>query len=133
MNATVTLAVQTIHNPAEPRHFMKLKPVPARVSVRRGGTILATSKRAVRLLEVGFDLYDPIVYFPPEDVSGTLTKNAASSHCPLKGDATYYDLAGAGEPGLNVAWSYDTPFAFARDIAGLIAFYPSKVDIEERA
>lgn len=132
-HADTTLVANAIHNPSEPRHFMRIKPVARRVAVRLGDEILAETTRAVRLLEAGKDLYDPVCYLPPSDVSGALRRNDRTTHCPLKGDAAYFDLldaaGGIREP--NIAWCYPEPLEIAADLAGLVAFYGTIVSIEE--
>jgi uncharacterized protein (DUF427 family) len=130
----ITLSTATIHNPDEPRHFMRIKPVHSRVRIRLGDTVLADSSSAVRLLEVGKDVYDPMIYVPPQNITVTLEPVAGrTSHCPLKGEASYLGFAGWTPQNSNdyLAWSYPDPFGFARDLAGLIAFNPAHVAIEE--
>ena len=91
----ITLATATIHNPDEPRHFMRIKPVHSRVHIRLGDTVLADSCNAIRLLEVGRDFYDPMIYLPPQDIAVTLAPVAGrTSRCPLKGEASYWSFAG---------------------------------------
>ena len=129
-----TLVANAIHNPAEPRHFMRIKPVDRRIVIWRDGEMLAETTGAVRVLEAGKDLYDPVFYLPPSDVTPRLRRNEQSTHCPLKGDAAYFDLVdAAGEvrvPG--IAWTYPEPFAFSSDLAGRVAFYAKYVTIEEK-
>ena len=62
--AKVTLSRHTIHNPGDPRHFMRIKPVKGRVRILLGETVLADSRNALRLLEAGHDVYDPVLYIP---------------------------------------------------------------------
>ena len=60
-HTAVTMVSGTIHNPAEPRHFMKLVPVPGRArSTLPDGTILADSTGAYFLIEIGELLLSPI-------------------------------------------------------------------------
>ncbi|MEO9876586.1 MAG: DUF427 domain-containing protein [Anderseniella sp.] len=130
----ITLSTSTIHNPNEPRHFMRIKPVHSRVRIRLEDTVLADSFGAIRLLEVGKDFYDPMIYVPPQDVAVALEPVAGhTSHCPLKGEASYLSFAGWTPEHAKdyLAWSYADPFAFARELAGLIAFNPAHVAIEE--
>lgn len=128
-----TLVPNAVHNPAEPRHFMRIKPVARRIVFRLGDEVLAETTRAVRVLEAGKDLYDPVYYIPPSDVTATLRRNDHTSHCPLKGDAAYFDLVDAGgeirQPG--IAWCYPEPIECSAELAGLIAFYTDRVSIEE--
>ena len=127
MTSHVTMSDKTIHNPAEPRHFMRIKPIAGRITIRRCEEVLATSDRALRLLEVGKDVYDPTIYLPHEDVNAALTQTDKSTHCPLKGDAVYFDAAGVTE----IAWAYPDPLDIAPDLKGRVAFYASKVSITE--
>ena len=130
---TITMVRDAIHNPREPRHFMRLKPVASRVRVLRAGRLLAETKNALRVLEVGKDIYDPVLYLPPADILCQLNETQTTSHCPLKGDAAYFSLMdenGAVEE-RDIAWSYPAPLAFARNLAGLIAFYGDRVALEE--
>ena len=129
----VTMVTGAAHNPSEPRHYMRVKPVNRKVRVLRGGTVLAETTAAVRLLEVGKDLYDPVLYLPRGDIRAGLRDAEGTTHCPLKGDAVYFDLTDGDGTVLadRIAWSYPQPFGFADEIAGLIAFYGDKVTIEE--
>ena len=121
-----------IRRPDAPNHFMVLKPIKRRIVIRLpDGTMLAQSTRATRLLESGKTLYDPVVYLPKQDVVAELSKQTNTSHCPLKGDASYYAFDSGRTLSSDLAWSYDSPLDFAQSIAGLIAFYPDKVIVEE--
>lgn len=62
----------TIHNPGNNAHFMRVKPVGATVRVSRGDALLAETKGALRVLETGRDVYDPVLYIPETDVVGPL-------------------------------------------------------------
>ncbi len=122
----VSLAANTIHNPVEPRHYMSLRKVSGRVTIRRGKNVLADTKDALVCLEVGKQLYFPVYYVPRCDVRADMTVVQRATHCPLKGDASYHALPGADVP---IAWSYETPFDYARPLAGRMAFDPAKVTI----
>ena len=125
----ITMSTETIHNPAEPRHFMRVKSVKGRARIRLGDTVLAESGRALRVLEVGRDVYDPVIYFPPGDVTAELRERDKQTHCPLKGDCRYFDadIPGAEE----IAWSYRDTLDFAVILKDLIAFDAGRVTIEE--
>ena len=121
-----------IRRPDAPHHFMVLKPIKRRIVIRLpDGTLLAQSTRATRLLESGKTLYDPVVYLPKPDLQVELSRQENTTHCPLKGDASYYAFGSGPDLSTDLAWSYDNPFDFAQDLAGLIAFYPNKVIVEE--
>lgn len=118
---------KTIHNPDNDAHFMRVKPVAATVRVRHKGALLAETRDALRVQETGRDVYDPVLYIPLSDVSGRIEPvDGKSTHCPLKGDASYFTLGGD-----EIAWTYDRPFDWSSMLKGHVAFYASKVTIEE--
>ena len=125
----ITLATQTIHNPNEPRHLMRVKPVSRKIRIYRDGRLIAESTQAMRVTEVGKDVYDPVIYLPKSDVIATLAPiDDKTSHCPLKGDAHYYSV---DETGAAIVWSYTRTLDFAAILDGLVAFYPDEVTTEE--
>ena len=126
--SSVTFAQDTLHNPAEPRHFMKIKAAGRPIEIWAGGQRIAASTAAVRLLEVGRDLYDPVLYLPREDVTAELVPFERTTHCPLKGDASYFARPGDEEP---IAWSYEAPLSWAEVLRGRVAFDADRVEIRE--
>ncbi|MEM8751788.1 MAG: DUF427 domain-containing protein [Pseudomonadota bacterium] len=132
--SSVTMAADTIHNPAEGRHFMKLRPITRRVRALFGDEVLAESEAALRAVEIGRDFYDPVIYFPRDDVVSTLApSSAARTRCPLKGEASYFDLVdeGGATKAEKLAWSYERAFDYAARLRGLIAFDPSRATMVE--
>lgn len=121
-----------IHRPDEAAHMMRVRPIGREVTVRLGDEIVARSRRAVLLVEIGKDVYDPAYYLPLSDVAVDLVPTERSTHCPLKGDTTYYDLGSTGErDGVEaIGWSYTEPLEWAGELRGLIAFDPAQVRIE---
>ena len=57
--STATLVKDAIHNPNEPRHFMRIVPSHGRQIVTAAGNVIADSEHAVVVKEVGLDIYDP--------------------------------------------------------------------------
>jgi len=106
-------------------HALEIGPFGGRVRVRVGGEMIADTAHAL-LLEEGS--LPPVFYIPRGDVHmERLTPTATRSHCPFKGDASYFGAKGGAS---DVAWSYETPIAAAAAIAGHLAFYPDKAEIE---
>jgi len=102
------------------------KPAATRVQVTLRGELIADSKDAIQMAE---GTYPPVYYFPRADVKmDRLERTSHKTHCPFKGDASYYSLKGGTE---NAVWSYETPYDEMQAIAGLVAFYPDKVEIKE--
>ena len=131
--AQVTLSRHTIHNPGDPRHYMRIKPVGGRVRIRLGDRVLADSRNALRLLEAGRDVYDPVLYIPMADVRATLAPVEKRTYCPLKGQASYFDLVSEENEveASEIAWSYRETLDMADEIKDLVAFDAARVTIEE--
>ena len=108
---------------------MAIDPASRLVRILLDGMKLAESKAALRLKEVGKQVYDPVLYIPEEDVSADLIKTEQQTQCPLKGSCSWFSLKDGGADA--IAWSYETPFDFAQQIRGFIAFDTKKVSIEE--
>jgi uncharacterized protein (DUF427 family) len=113
-----------------PDHPITITTNPARVRVTLGGAVIADSARAVRLQEAA---YPPVFYIPRDDANmALLTRTTQSTHCPYKGDASYYTIEAGGRTAKDAVWSYEAPFPAVAEIAGHLAFYPNRVDaIEE--
>ena len=108
-------------DPPPPGRTIYLEPTPKRIRVEVGGEVIADSRRAFLLHESGLQ---PTYYFPPEDVrSDVLQSTDRHTHCPKKGDASYYTIQAGGETVENGAWYYPEPLADAPFLTGLIAFY----------
>ena len=71
-----------------------------------------------------YELVEGNVYFPPESVKREFLKpSSATSHCPWKGDASYYTLSVNGEENADAAWYYPAPFDKAAHIKDHVAFW----------
>ncbi len=63
-------------------------------------------------------------YFPPQAVNRTfLRDSAAHTHCPWKGEASYYDVIVGDDVNSEAAWFYPEPTEAAIAIANHIAFW----------
>jgi uncharacterized protein (DUF427 family) len=108
-------------------HPITITPFSGRVVVRAGGKVIADSREALSLREA---TYPAVFYVPRADADmAALTRSTHQTHCPYKGDASYFDLP-TGAEGRNGVWSYETPHEAVSAIAGHLAFYPNKVEIE---
>lgn len=93
------------------------------------GTTLAQSSVAIIVHEQG---HHPVSYFPRQDVRlEALTAIDHSTHCPRKGDASYFAVGDVD--GLVVAWSYEAPIPIARLLKDYVAFYSDKVELRKEA
>jgi len=63
-------------------------------------------------------------YFPLDSVRADVLKPSGShTHCPWKGEASYYSLSVDGADNPDAAWYYAEPKAAAAQIKGRIAFW----------
>lgn len=89
--------------------------------VRSAGAVLGESRNALELSEG--DLA-PVIYFPREDVAmAFLDRSDHTTHCPHKGDASYFHLVNKSGTLENAVWSYEAPFENATAIKDHLAFY----------
>jgi len=113
-------------DPPPPGMAVYLEPTPKRVRVILAGETVADSRRAMILSESGLQ---PVYYFPPEDVrSELLEPTDKHTHCPKKGDASYYTVRIGDREAKDGAWYYPEPLAGAPPIKDLIAFYWDRMD-----
>ncbi|MFD0308067.1 DUF427 domain-containing protein [Streptomyces sp. NPDC127119] len=81
------------------------------------GRVLADSTRPLVLRETGLP---PRYYLPPEDVHvDLLTPSDTSTHCPFKGDASYWSLPDAPD----LVWAYPDPKPEVAEIKDHFCFY----------
>ncbi|KAG4423865.1 hypothetical protein IFR04_003010 [Cadophora malorum] len=70
------------------------------------------------------------VYFPPSSVDMSfLSKTDHSTHCPWKGDASYYTISLDKTEFKNAAWYYPAPKEKAMNIKDHVAFYKNIVTV----
>lgn len=89
-----------------------------------GATELARTRVALRVCETASP---PTWYIPAADVDASKLKAVAEveSFCEWKGRAKYWALKdGNGRP---VAWSYPKPLEGSESMAGMLCFYPDRV------
>ncbi|MDK1385808.1 DUF427 domain-containing protein [Sinorhizobium sp. 8-89] len=113
-----------------PDHPISIDHNPARVVVKLDGRVVADTRDALTLREAS---YPAVQYIPRKDVDmSLLARTDHSTHCPYKGDASYYSITPGGERSKNAVWTYEDPHAAVREIKDHVAFYPDRVDsIEE--
>ncbi len=69
-------------------------------------------------------------YFPPSSIKPeAFTPTAHSTHCPWKGDASYFSVSVGSDTVENAAWYYPDPKEKAAQIKDHVAFYRNKVDV----
>ncbi len=125
-DTSIASLADAIRNPDDPNHMMVIKTASRRMRVYAGDILLADSTSALRVMELGKSVYDPVVYFPEEDVIAPLDPAEKSTHCPIKGDASYVSLEGE-----EIGWVYRDPIPRTRQRKGHHACCPSKTRLVE--
>jgi uncharacterized protein (DUF427 family) len=109
--------------PLSHAHRIETRPCTGVVRVEHAGQVLAESTRALELHEGALPAR---YYLPREDVRlDLLAPSDTTSHCPFKGDASYWSAPGARD----AFWSYEEPIEGREDITGLIAPWPGRVEV----
>ena len=107
-------------------HPIWTEPYPRRVRASLDGVVVADSTRALLLLEAR---HLPVYYFPPQDVRADLLEPTdTSTHCPHKGDASYWSVRVGDRVVRDAVWSYQDPLPERTDIKGYLAFYWNRMD-----
>ena len=106
-----------------------IRPAAGTWVVRAGGAVLGESAGALELTEGD---YPPVIYFPRADIAmAFLEPSDTRTTCPHKGEATYFSIIAKSGAIRDAVWSYESPKKGLEAIAGHLAFYPSKVTVEE--
>jgi uncharacterized protein (DUF427 family) len=108
-------------------HTITTTPSTVHVEVTLNGQKLAESNRPVQLDETGLPTR---YYLPREDVRTDLLRSTSThTTCPFKGEASYWSADLDGEVHEDLVWSYESPIPQAKEIAGLMCFYPDRVKL----
>jgi len=105
-----------------------LQPCHNRIRIHAGDTLIADTRQALELHETDY----PVRYYiPRHDIAMEhLTASATVTHCPYKGDATYFGIHGNAIEIADAAWSYEQPLQDMQMIAGYVAFDDRPLSIE---
>ncbi len=97
------------------------------VRVDVDGTTVAETNRPVLLFETGL----PTRYYIPKlDVRTDLLESTDTvTHCPYKGDASYWNLRLGDKMYKDFVWVYRRPIPEIPKIENLLCFYNEKVDL----
>jgi uncharacterized protein (DUF427 family) len=112
----------------DPYHRVDVLETSRHVRVSVNGEVVAETRRARVLFETGLP---PRWYIPPEDVrSDVLVPSDKQTGCAYKGFASYWSVRAGGETDEDLVWFYPEPREDAARIAGYLAFFNERVDIE---
>ncbi len=91
-----------------PDHPITIETSGRRVRVLLAGIAVAQSDAALVLREAS---YAPVYYLPRADARWEhFTRSARTTHCPYKGEASYYGLSVGDVRRPDAVWSYEAPF-----------------------
>ena len=108
---------------------IKIRPATGNWTVRAGGAVLGETSRALELTEGD---YPPVIYFPRADIAmAFLEPSDTVSTCPHKGQARYFSIIAKSGEIKDAVWSYEDPKPGVAEIKDYLAFYTSKVAVEE--
>jgi uncharacterized protein (DUF427 family) len=109
-----------------PAHRLLLHPFPRRVRARFAGEVILDSTRGTLLHESNIL---PRLYVPQADVRADLLERTDhSTHCPFKGDASYWSVRVGDRVAENAVWTYEEPIDEASWLRGLVSVYPERMD-----
>lgn len=110
----------------DPGHWIHISDSPRNVRVIFGGETIADSKHVKLLREDGVL---PVYYFPRGDVrTPWMVPSDRKTHCPYKGEASYWLLKAADKTADNGTWSYTRPLPEASGLKDHFAFEWNKMD-----
>jgi uncharacterized protein (DUF427 family) len=99
---------------------------PRRMRGLFAGETVVDSTRAKLLHEHG---HLPVYYFPEDDLRADLLEPSDhTSHCPWKGDASYWSVRVGDRVSENAVWAYLDPIEGAPPLAGFRALYWHSMD-----
>jgi len=107
-------------------HPIRLEPCRKRVRAIFNATTIADTLDAILLVEHG---HAPVYYLPQQDMRmDAVERTRHHTHCPFKGDASYWTLRVGKRVVDNAIWSYEQPLPAMSAIAGRLAPYWDKID-----
>jgi len=118
---------QVFTHARDPYTRVDILPSSRHVRVEIGGLTIAETTKPTLLFETGL----PTRYYMPKTHvrMDLLTPTKTATHCPYKGQAAYWSVRIGDALVPDLAWSYPTPLPESKKIAGLVCFYPDKVDL----
>ena len=109
--------------------YVTVTPSPDHARVVLHGEVVAQSDRTVLVRQSDHDFDSR--YFPPDDVRLDLFEVSPTvTFCRHRGEATYRSARFGALVIPDVAWVYEDPVPAISEIAGWVAFFDFKADIE---
>jgi len=108
---------------------IKIEAAPGTWVIRAGGAVIGETTNALSLTEGD---YPAVIYFPRDAIAmAFLDDSDTKSVCPYKGEANYFSIQTKSVVIEDAAWSYENPADAVAAIKDHLAFYPSKVTVEQ--
>jgi uncharacterized protein (DUF427 family) len=109
-----------------PDYRVELEPTPRRLCVVFAGEVVADTTRGLMMHETR---HLPVYYFPIADLRADLmVRTDHTTHCPYKGQASYWSLKVGERVSENAIWAYEDPYEEKPELKGVAAFYWNRVD-----
>jgi uncharacterized protein (DUF427 family) len=109
-----------------PQHRLFFDDFPRRVRGLLGGETVLDTRRGKLLHETG---HLPQLYVPDEDIrADVLAPTGHATHCPFKGDASYWSVRVGDRLAENALWAYPAPLEQASWLRGYKAPYWHAMD-----
>ncbi len=109
-----------------PAHKILFQPDGRRLRALVGDAVVLDTTGVHLLHETGIL---PVPYVPLADIDpGLLERTQTTTHCPFKGDASYWSLRVGDDVREDAVWAYMQPLARASWLRGFAAVYPDRVD-----
>jgi uncharacterized protein (DUF427 family) len=111
---------------AAPKHRLYFAEEPRRLRAIVDDKVVLDTTRARLLYETGIG---PRIYAPLSDYAmDVFEATDTSTHCPFKGDASYWTLRINGRSEDDVLWTYKQPLPDATFLGSYAALYQDRVD-----
>ena len=108
------------HERAHEGYRLSLEPDPQRIRAEFQGETIADSSNVLVMHETRLA---PVFYFPREDVRmDLLVESDRHTHCPFKGNASYWAIRIGEKSAQDAVWSYETPYDESSSVKGYVAF-----------
>ena len=106
------------------QHHAVITPAAVPYRVFFDDTLIAESSEVLELVEhFGEKSFPAVAYFPPATKDALdLEPTSTTTRCPIKGEARYWSFRGVKD----AVWGYPHAIEGVAEIAGYIAFDPSK-------
>ncbi len=109
-----------------PAHKILFEPDERRLRAFVGDTVVLDTTGANLLHETGIL---PVAYVPIADIDESLLERTeTTTHCPFKGDASYWSLRVGDDVREDAVWTYEEPVESAPWLKGFAALYFDRVD-----